>query len=91
MEGKKEEALALTRNRVDVYCLLGMKDEALARFKEAIATENYVRRVPYLAIKNYPPYDCLRKETAYIQFEREIKAKYDDYVQKFTGVVTMRD
>jgi TolB-like protein/Tfp pilus assembly protein PilF len=84
ISGKKEEALA-TLDRVYIYCLLGMKEEAMAKF--TATKDNRIHRWGYILLKNYPALDLIRSEPEFIAFEQDARVRYEQNLKKYGGVI----
>ncbi len=76
--GDKDKALALHRDDV-VYCLLGMKDEAL----DALEKESPGRATSYLQLMNDPLYDGLRHDPRFREILDARKKTYEERLRLY--------
>jgi tetratricopeptide (TPR) repeat protein/TolB-like protein len=72
-----------------IYCALGMKNEALQTIKDGIETgletiQTYM--FPYQYLINHPNHDLLRQEPEYQEIVAEQKSVYDNMVERYRGL-----
>ena len=86
--GEKKEAFAMMKDlrevdnaivRLDILCLLGEKEEALAIFKKMSPQSSY------LTMRHHPYYQVIRDSPDFKMALEEAKVTYDEKLSKYGG------
>ncbi len=80
--GKKDEALALSTD-AEIYAMLGMKDEAIARLEKEMDNPSAYR---YLSLVRLPVYDNLRDDPRFQEILEKKKLIYLQFLEMSEGL-----
>ena len=80
--GEQEKAISLKKNG-PVYCLLGMRDEAVKYINNQIKRGKEHFQYSYLPLKNSHFYDNLRDDPQFKQIVEKQKRKYEERLKKY--------